>query len=359
MHAPRRALAPGVLLTLALGQALALGERDFLRFLGLDAAPPPRQPQPVPRVLQKIAREREAAADAGLARAPCTVAELGAPGDALRALPDRGFLLPSDSCLQRLLSFNLSAIPDREQPTAAELGLDLGPSTYEELGPALELVVSLVPQPGLRAGPPRGRGRAVAEQSVPRPHGVLRVRLQGALQHAARRQWSRLGLLLDVQVVEDGEPGRHRHPRALCARLRRTLRATLLVATLDPARCRHPARPRRAVPAAPQAASRSLCHRHQLFISFRDLGWHKWIIAPKGFMANYCQGECPLSVAAYLNSSNYAFMQALMQVVDPTVSPAVCVPTKLSPISMLYQDNGDNVILRHYEDMVVDECGCG
>lgn len=90
MHAPRRALAPGVLLTLALGQALALGERDFLRFLGLDAAPPPRQPQPVPRVLQKIAREREAAADAGLARAPCTVAELGAPGDALRALPDRG-----------------------------------------------------------------------------------------------------------------------------------------------------------------------------------------------------------------------------------------------------------------------------
>ncbi|XP_013366745.1 PREDICTED: growth/differentiation factor 3 [Chinchilla lanigera] len=185
-----------------------------------------------------------------------------------------GFLLPSDSCLQRLLAFNLSAaIPGRERPTAAELGLDLGPSSYHELGPALELAVFLLPEPGRR--------------------------------------------------------------------------------------CRRPARLRRAVPAAPHAACRARCHRHELFISFRDLGWHKWVIAPKGFMANYCHGDCPLSAAAFLSSSNYAFMQALMQVADPSVPSAVCVPTKLSPISMLYQDNGDNVILRHYEDMVVDECGCG
>ncbi|XDV43724.1 hypothetical protein PO909_012148 [Leuciscus waleckii] len=37
---------------------------------------------------------------------------------------------------------------------------------------------------------------------------------------------------------------------------------------------------------------------------------------------------------------------------------SVHVPIKLSPISMLYYDNNDNVVLRHYEDMVVDECGC-
>ncbi|KAH0521169.1 Growth/differentiation factor 3 [Microtus ochrogaster] len=64
-------------------------------------------------------------------------------------------------------------------------------------------------------------------------------------------------------------------------------------------------------------------------------------------------------MATYLNSSNYAFMQALMHAVDPKVPKAICIPTKLSPISMLYQDNDENVILRHYEDMVVDECGCG
>ncbi|XP_004647200.1 growth/differentiation factor 3 [Octodon degus] len=362
MRPPRPVRVLGVLLSLALGQALAFEERDFLGFLGLHAAALPRRPQPVPRVLQKIAREREAATAAGLTRAPCVVPELGAPGDTLRALPDRGILLPSDSCLMRLLSFNLSAaIPDWEQPTAAELGLDLGPSSYHELGPALELTVSVVPEPQRRAGPTRERSRVVATQSVPRPHGALRVRLQGALLHAARRPRVGLGLLLEARVLADGDPGRHWLPGAACSRLRRALRVTLLVATLDPRRCRRrrPARLRRALPAAPQAACPSLCHRHRLFISFRDLGWHKWVIAPKGFMANYCHGECPLSAATYLNSSNYAFMQALMQVADPAVPPAVCVPTKLSPISMLYLDNEDNVILRHYEDMVVDECGCG
>uniref|UniRef100_A0A8C1S3A2 Growth differentiation factor 3 n=1 Tax=Cyprinus carpio TaxID=7962 RepID=A0A8C1S3A2_CYPCA len=33
------------------------------------------------------------------------------------------------------------------------------------------------------------------------------------------------------------------------------------------------------------------------------------------------------------------------------------LPVQIGPISMLYYDN-DNVVLRHYEDMVVDECGC-
>ncbi|XP_021103777.1 growth/differentiation factor 3 [Heterocephalus glaber] len=89
MRPPRAAQALGVLLALSMAQALELGERDFLGLLGAD--PGPHRLQLVPRVLAKIAREREAAAGpAGLARGPCFVPELGAPGDALRALPDQG-----------------------------------------------------------------------------------------------------------------------------------------------------------------------------------------------------------------------------------------------------------------------------
>uniref|UniRef100_A0AAZ3S7B9 TGF-beta family profile domain-containing protein n=1 Tax=Oncorhynchus tshawytscha TaxID=74940 RepID=A0AAZ3S7B9_ONCTS len=34
------------------------------------------------------------------------------------------------------------------------------------------------------------------------------------------------------------------------------------------------------------------------------------------------------------------------------------IPIRLSPVSMLYYNNNDNVVLRHYKDVVVDEEGC-
>ncbi|ETE72770.1 Growth/differentiation factor 6-A, partial [Ophiophagus hannah] len=38
--------------------------------------------------------------------------------------------------------------------------------------------------------------------------------------------------------------------------------------------------------------------------------------------------------------------------------PSCCVPSKLSPISILYTDSGNNVVYKQYEDMVVESCGC-
>lgn len=34
------------------------------------------------------------------------------------------------------------------------------------------------------------------------------------------------------------------------------------------------------------------CCKQSLYVSFRELGWDDWIIAPKGYYANYCQGDC-------------------------------------------------------------------
>ncbi|KAG8010294.1 Growth/differentiation factor 6-A [Nibea albiflora] len=48
-----------------------------------------------------------------------------------------------------------------------------------------------------------------------------------------------------------------------------------------------------------------------------------------------------------------------MNSMDPnSTPPSCCVPTKLSPISILYIDSGNNVVYKQYEDMVVEQCGC-
>ncbi|XP_004596528.2 growth/differentiation factor 3 [Ochotona princeps] len=358
-------LALGGLLTLALGQTFQFQEDAFLRFLGLDKTPSPLKLQPVPYILKKIVQDREAAAATEVTQDLCYLKELGVRGNLIRLLADHGFYFYSPKisqdkfCLQKALYFNLSAVHEKEQFTMAQLGLDLGPSSYFHLGPDLELSLSVVQEPYRWGRSTPKPGRILALQSVPRPQGTLRFNLLDVAQHWKNNPQKNLGLLLEILVKDDRDSGLHVALEDTCARLRRSLHASLLVVTLDPQQCHLPPRQRRAAIPVPSPSCRSLCHRHQLFIHFRDLGWHKWIIAPKGFMANYCHGDCPFSLTTSLNSSSYAFMQALMHTVDPQVPQAVCIPTKLSPISMLYQDNDDNVILRHYEDMVVDECGCG
>lgn len=101
------------------------------------------------------------------------------------------------------------------------------------------------------------------------------------------------------------------------------------------------------------------CRRHNLYVDFSDVGWNDWIVAPPGYQAYYCHGECPFPLADHLNSTNHAIVQTLVNSVNPSLVPkACCVPTELSPISMLYLDELDKVVLKNYQDMVVEGCGC-
>ena len=101
------------------------------------------------------------------------------------------------------------------------------------------------------------------------------------------------------------------------------------------------------------------CKRHPLYVDFMDVGWNDWIVAPPGYHAYFCHGECPFPMADHLNSTNHAIVQTLVNSVNPSAVPrACCVPTDLSPISMLYLDETDKVVLKNYKDMVVEGCGC-
>lgn len=104
--------------------------------------------------------------------------------------------------------------------------------------------------------------------------------------------------------------------------------------------------------------SRNRCRRHNLYVDFNDVGWHKWIIAPTGYDAFFCLGECRFPLANHMNSSSHAMVQTLVNSVNGAVPRACCVPTSLSPIALLYLDPQDRVVLKNYQDMVVEGCGC-
>uniref|UniRef100_A0A3P9QJN6 Bone morphogenetic protein 16 n=1 Tax=Poecilia reticulata TaxID=8081 RepID=A0A3P9QJN6_POERE len=111
-------------------------------------------------------------------------------------------------------------------------------------------------------------------------------------------------------------------------------------------------------PAKLKRLSRGRCRRHPLHVDFRDVGWHKWIIAPSGYDAFFCLGECRYPLADHMNASSHAVVQTMVNSVNGAVPRACCVPTSLSPIALLYLDNHDRVVLKNYQDMVVESCGC-
>nr|UYS55106.1 bone morphogenetic protein 6 [Rachycentron canadum] len=104
---------------------------------------------------------------------------------------------------------------------------------------------------------------------------------------------------------------------------------------------------------------KTACRRHELYVSFRELGWQDWIIAPEGYAANYCDGECSFPLNAHMNATNHAIVQTLVHLMNPeNVPKPCCAPTKLHAISVLYFDDNSNVILKKYKNMVVRACGC-
>uniref|UniRef100_A0A673B9U1 Bone morphogenetic protein 8a n=1 Tax=Sphaeramia orbicularis TaxID=375764 RepID=A0A673B9U1_9TELE len=101
------------------------------------------------------------------------------------------------------------------------------------------------------------------------------------------------------------------------------------------------------------------CKKHELYVSFSDLGWKDWVLAPTGYSAYYCDGECFYPLGSCMNATNHALIQQVVHLLKPNEVPkACCAPTKLSPISVLFYDDNNNVILKKHRNMVVKTCGC-
>lgn len=129
------------------------------------------------------------------------------------------------------------------------------------------------------------------------------------------------------------------------------------------------------------------CSRRSLRVDFADIGWSEWVIAPKAFDAYYCAGTCgfpmpkvsssyagltltatfvfvsnlsPFKSPQVARPSNHATIQSIVRAVGiiPGVPEPCCVPEKMSPLAVLYQDEATNRVLKVYPNMSVQSCSC-
>ena len=101
------------------------------------------------------------------------------------------------------------------------------------------------------------------------------------------------------------------------------------------------------------------CCKQRFYVSFQKLGWDDWIIAPGGYYANYCRGDCsgPRTPDTFYTYYTHV-IEELRKVNGMSGIQPCCAPLKFSSMSLIYFGPDSNIIKRDLPKMVVDECGC-
>ncbi|XP_061565850.1 bone morphogenetic protein 15 [Cololabis saira] len=100
------------------------------------------------------------------------------------------------------------------------------------------------------------------------------------------------------------------------------------------------------------------CKLHSFRLSFDELGWGHYFIAPPVYNPRYCQGDCPRVLHYGYHSPNHAIIQMLISDLGVGDVPLPsCVPYKYMPMSVLIAHK-KKVDYKELEDMVAESCTC-
>ncbi|XP_042368352.1 bone morphogenetic protein 15 [Plectropomus leopardus] len=100
------------------------------------------------------------------------------------------------------------------------------------------------------------------------------------------------------------------------------------------------------------------CKLHSFRLSFDELGWGHYFIAPPVYNPRFCQGNCPRVLPYGFHSPNHAIIQTVINDLGVgDVPPPSCVPYKYMPMSVLVVHK-KKVEYKELEDMVAESCTC-
>lgn len=269
------------------------------------------------------------------------------------------------------LYFNVSTIPKGEKLKAAELEIQRDPVT-DGTDLRHKILVYDILRPGIK-GKTEPILYLIDTKTVQvNTSATLSLDVMSAVDRWLLNPKENYGILVQVTVGRENLPPAHRH-----IRLRRSIDEKqiewtkiqpFLMTYTDDGRYHQRVireiktnRGRRASHRRnnKRREGRESCQRKPLYVDFSNVGWSDWIVAPAGYDAYYCHGECHFPFPDHLNSTNHAVVQTLVHSINSDLAPkACCIPTQLKPISMLYLDDQNKVVLKSYQDMEVVGCGC-
>ncbi|KAE8614571.1 hypothetical protein XENTR_v10008222 [Xenopus tropicalis] len=105
--------------------------------------------------------------------------------------------------------------------------------------------------------------------------------------------------------------------------------------------------------------SHNECELHRFRLSFSQLNWDKWILAPHRYSPDYCKGVCPRIVGHRYGSPVHTIVQNIIyEKVDSSIPRPSCVPSEYRPMSVLTIEPDNSIAYKEYQDMIATKCTC-
>ncbi|XP_048144318.1 growth/differentiation factor 15 isoform X2 [Corvus hawaiiensis] len=97
------------------------------------------------------------------------------------------------------------------------------------------------------------------------------------------------------------------------------------------------------------------CCLKSLKVSFQDIGWSDWVIAPNSYYMRFCEGSCPHN---YKPASMHAQIKSRVHSLSKAAPPPCCVPAGYDPMVLMHYNSEGRLVSSLFEDMLVTRCHC-